>query len=345
MNKNIDTSYFFVLLLLFVGLFAVGYIYNIQNTERDKETLLFSEFHWEERVTTVGPDRAYDELIQSAKNLPLGKQHELVHVFGAALYNGKDLNLLLVCDEQFLYGCFHEFIGSTIAEHGLHVIEEIDAICSKAEGGNKTVCHHGVGHGIQTYLGYKEEDLVSALKVCDGFPLSDPIGGCYGGVFMEYNLRTMLGGDDEIRSLTENILSPCDHIEEKYQASCMFRLPQWWRHHLSENVSKEITSQLGEMCSTAILPNMVSPCFQGIGNIVAVNVNFDMAQIIPLCDASTSDLDYTVACRIQALVTKGFASGISVQDTSRVCRALPLENKKTCETQVNIVVTSLKDPK
>lgn len=329
---------------LLVFLLSAGVFYYYAYEANFKNNI-FSEQFWTERIVVTSPDAAYDELIQLASNLSVSKQHELVHEFGAALYRQGDLELLLVCDERFLYGCFHEFIGNTIAEYGLKIIEEINTICGNVVGVRNTACHHGVGHGIQTYLGYAEENLISALRVCDNFSNSDPIGGCYGGVFMEYNLHTMLV-EDEVRPLTEDVLYPCDQLEKKYQESCMFRQPQWWKQHLvGKDISKTKALQLGEMCSSAPSSDMISSCFQGMGNIIAVNVDFDMDKAVSLCDSSSSKVLYKKVCRLQAFLTKGFAEGVSVQDSLKVCETLPLEDKKTCEVQVNTIMFDLESPR
>ena len=78
-------------------------------------------------------------------------------------------------------------------------------------------CYHGGGHGMMMNESY---DLEKALAVCDLLPKKS--SACWGGVFME-NVMGFVAGrmpESNSRFRSDDLLAPCDEIEEKYRDSC-----------------------------------------------------------------------------------------------------------------------------
>jgi hypothetical protein len=224
--------------------------------------------HWEQAIKTDGGPAAYEEFADAVKDLSPQKQHSSAHDFGGALFKTKGVSGLSVCDSRFNFGCFHEFLGEAIATLGLGVVEQLNDSCFKDLGNNGLACQHGIGHGVMAYEGYTDSALDKALATCKSLPHNDPVGGCYGGVFMEYNLQTMLGEDARLRPGIDHPYAPCDRLDSAYQAACVFWQPQWWNISLRQTQSDTAKrfAQLGGWC-THWSGTLERKCFEGIGNI------------------------------------------------------------------------------
>jgi len=292
-----------------------------------------------ERVLTTliqnsGGESAYETFEGYVADMIPSKQHGFAHAFGAALFAVEDTEGLAVCDEKFSYGCFHEFMGRAILAHGLSVVSELNEGCTKALVKSPLSCQHGIGHGILASLDYKEISLTIALDECSRLPYNDPIGGCYGGAFMEYNMQTMLGTEARLRrpSSEDEIYKPCIDLALPYQSACIFWQPQWWYVAILGGEDSEGSfAQLGAYCRkmTSVGP-LRRICFEGIGNITAPSADFDPERARDLCDASSHDRSERLFCRsFAANSLSGGGAGMTGNGRA-VCSDLPESEKEFC---------------
>lgn len=267
------------------------------------------EAYWKERVKAVGGKAAYIELAEDVKSFSIQRQHKVGHAFGGALYEEEGVDGLAVCDPQFNYACYHEFLGRAIAELGLSSVSMLNQKCVDLVKKSPLSCQHGIGHGIVSYLGYSDKAFLEALKICKDLPFNDPIGGCYGGVFMEYNTQTMLGEQARLRLVVDdNMLAPCDTLATEYTIACVFWQPQWWNQTLKSSTSVALVSntnegrwaKMGELCESYKDSKLVRPCFEGIGNITSAEVNRNTATIKMLCEQTSSNSLHQLYCKSYA---------------------------------------------
>jgi hypothetical protein len=254
-------------------------------------------------IAEQGGAAGYAAFARAVSEDPPAEQHTQAHYFGAALYEVEGIPALGVCDARFSYGCFHEFLGRAIAERGLSVVPDLNEGCIQTLVESPLSCQHGIGHGVLAYLGYDETALSKALEECRSLPYNDPIGGCYGGVFMEYNLQTMLGSEARLRQPGQDAAGaykPCAQLPFEYAHACSFWQPQWW-HVVLFGGSAEAAAfeHMGELCvgmtgSSAVLRRA---CFEGIGNAVPPAANFQPAAAATLCDAAGVDALSRLQCR------------------------------------------------
>ena len=243
---------------------------------------------WRAMIEKAGPEKAYAQFAESVAAEPPGEQHTAAHNFGDALYEEKGLAGLSACDSRFGYGCFHQLVGRVIAEHGLGAIAEIQHVVGTSSDSN-----HGVGHGILAYLGYTLPKLKQALAVC-------PSGGtapwdCSGGVFMEYNFRTMLGEGPRLPG--NNPYAPCDALEGVQKTACTFWLPEWWDRTTfgAAATSSQSFANIGAYCDG--LPKAVhGACYGGIGYAAAAATEQNAEVSTYLCNASTANTAYRTLC-------------------------------------------------
>lgn len=293
-----------------------------------------SERLWTERIRAIGGKAAYIALAEEMEGMTPEVQHTSAHAFGAALFAVEDNAGLSVCDARFSYGCFHEFMGNSIASHGLSVVSELNEGCIESLVESPLSCQHGIGHGIFAFLGYDEESLVKSLGECANLPYNDPIGGCYGGVFMEYNMQTMLGRQGHLRPANskEDLYRPCVNLESEFRASCAFWQPQWWHIAiLHAESTKDSFAQLGTYCrEMADTKELRRECFQGIGNITNPATDFDAERSRELCDATSSDRLERLYCRAYAANSLSRGGAGKIGDGEALCDGLSQKERDFC---------------
>jgi len=289
---------FFVFILIFF-LLPIETV-NVPNDEDD----------WRQWIEKKGGKTSYEDFALSVEGLREEEQHTRVHIFGGALYEEEGINAVGVCDSRFFYGCFHEFIGRATSDLGISAASDLNEICRTTfSGSEKDACQHGIGHGVQVFYGYTPKDIGTSLGVCNELGDNNILGGgCFGGIFMEYNLRTMLSDDGVVRD-SDNIYSPCDELSDVFVPACLYWQPQWWRvgPFLGFDV-QAIYEKMGDACIQTeevfskgkydVKPRRI--CFEGIGGIIAPDTQFNTRRIEFLCDSSSDDEVDRLVCKSSA---------------------------------------------
>lgn len=291
------------------------------------------EAYWQEQIEVLGSKRAYAAFAEAVSPLTPGKRHDNAHTFGAALYAAEGKEGLATCDAQFSYGCFHEFLGRAIASLGLGVVYELNQKCVDALGSGALSCQHGIGHGVLAALGYDEDAFTEALKVCKNIPYSDPIGGCYGGLFMEFNMQTMLGEAGHIRQPKNgNLLDPCDRLGPEYLPACAFWSPQWWLQlqHVERGAGEIDFSKIGPLCDAFGTPALVRACYEGAGTVAPPEADFDPKKAAALCEGTSSDRTRQLYCKSYAANSIQLGGSGQTGDGLMVCAGLPERELQYC---------------
>ncbi len=275
--------------------------------------------HWSVRMQKVGTTHAYLEMAEEAQKLPTAIAHSLAHSFGEALFRTEGMRGFGVCDEQFVYGCYHQFTGAAIAAHGIPVLEELRAICSLKSESETFPCLHGVGHGILGFVGYEPKKLKQALSLCLESDTSNPTG-CASGVFMEYNMRSLTSyaeGTIVPRAFsTSTAYSPCFDVDSGNMPSCIRELPNWWVAAMRgyESMESRIV-QAGTFCTGFEDLKHREGCFKGIGHIVPPMSDMDAAESAERCRASgqtSSDRTYCLFGAVRRFRIEGYAEYASL---------------------------------
>ncbi len=267
------------------------------------------ESYWTQRIQAVGGVRAFSELGDSVKDLTLGAQHVTAHAFGKALYEVKGMSGFSDCGAQYGQGCLHQFFGLAVQERGMGALKSIEDVCASREKPiDRLNCEHGLGHGIAGYLGYSVDDLMQGVSACAGVVPADRLSlGCLGGVFMEYNFRSLISSDAQvdtrIRQLTpDNRYAPCDIVPKEYTATCMFWQPWWWHLNLSRTPGDSyVFNIIGSYCR-ALTGSSSDECFKGIGYMIPNREQPDMAEAARLCSAATENAHERILCWTNAVV-------------------------------------------
>ncbi len=302
--------YAFLTFISCVVFVAVGFV----ATKHRPVAKVSQESHWATRIQAIGPARAYAELAHDIAARDPDIQHTAAHEFGGALYAAEGLGAMAVCDSQFSYGCYHEFIGRALSAQGITILPQVQAGCDAAA--SVTGCRHGIGHGLLAHLGYSSDDLVKAVDICT--QMGDrTMQGCYGGVFMEY-MRTM-SGSGNVRVANDSKYEPCDVFSGAAARSCMFYEPQWWFSMLFTDPRADVTPIIKKMVVWCASGSESDTCVQGVGLMVPPHVAYDPKRSAALCRASAATLNDAVYCASGAALV--FAGTTGTTDAREVCSA------------------------
>lgn len=256
--------------------------------------------YWHTQIVRRGEGGAYEEMVLKGNSMTASRSHVMAHSFGEALFQTKGVEGFSVCGTQFLYGCYHQFIGNAIGVLGLPVVEKFRAACASKSFFDVFPCLHGLGHDILGYLGYSLGDLNKALTVCEASHLGEERNGCIDGVFMEYNIRGLTAyksGKIEPRKFSvEDVHSPCFDVDMQYRAQCVYQLPDWWVAAIPSpgDIEGRFT-QAGIYCSQMNDTSLIQTCFEGIGHIAPPLSDLNPDVVAAFC-ASAASPDYRASC-------------------------------------------------
>lgn len=303
-----------------------------------------------------GAVKATQEFIKWNQQFNVDTQHSYAHVFGGLLYEHEGKVGLQYCTPDFAFGCYHQFLGKAIATEGLGVTKELNDGCFKYNKFSPLSCQHGIGHGVLAAVGYEDADMRKSLAVCKDLPRSDSIGGCYGGVFMEYNMRTMLGAHASIREMKSDGSKNdghdvCMSLDPAYRNACYYWSPQWWAVSIGSRLAQggdfveaqkktetrlAIATKLGEWCRQGPKENH-EECFRGTGNIAGQEAGYEVKGTVEFCEAAAAKDEKSLlhcledAANSSATVPKYRATA------KEICAPLSSGDKKECEERVDKV--------
>jgi hypothetical protein len=253
--------------------------------------------YWKTRIHAVGGQRTYEELAIFVNKCTVGVQHNETHVFGSALYSQEGIHGVAVCDDRFEYACFHQVIGEALTDLGMDSFPKVVEVCK-----GSPACLHSIGHGVLAQQGYTIADLRKAIRVCETLPSSVYVQGCYGGLFMEYNMRRMLGDTQHPRPASENWLDPCDQFSGELGRICYYWQPTWWRSQLTSDdlaLTESGFGRMGELCETVTDLELNASCFEGTG-VIALNSGRTAQEGVSTCDFVSDEVSGNSLCRTGA---------------------------------------------
>lgn len=266
---------------------------------------------FQREIHALGGKKAYDRLNDAVAGLSVDDQHEYGHLFGNVLYKEEGLAGISVCDTRLSYGCFHEFLSDALIQYGPGSVQMLDDKCSQVLKSASLSCQHGLGHGILSSIGlnqkgYDQAHLVQALNYCQSLKDDHPLGGCDGGVYMEYNLHTVFDVEYNTNSIRHpdpnDIYAPCDSLQQSLQSTCYFWLTQWWAaagaiHYVATiNTIDDDYRYVGQLCSK-LTGESLRRCFEGIGYSSVSSAASNPQQMRQLCLESSSDKKNQLFCR------------------------------------------------
>lgn len=215
-------------------------------------------------------------------SLPIvGQTHLIAHAIGEAAYELYGENALPYCEDDRLNGCSHGLMLKAIPEIGFSGIKEMIKNCRETQTHFKyQMCLHAAGHAFTAIATY---DIPAAISRCDAlleFAHEDDVLHCYNGLFMENSIGVHdgIGPFEHPWLSTEDLLKPCNVIEEKYRASCYLNQAGWWLRALGS------AKKMAEFCTSDQVPeNYRDMCANDTGRVISTLVKNDFDRIKENC--------------------------------------------------------------
>lgn len=225
-------------------------------------------------IKRSGGAAAYVAFKETYASFPFEKSHNAAHLFGESLYDIEGIPSVAFCDTSFNFGCYHGFFATAVSAEGLDVVPALDSACGDPHVRGASACQHGLGHGILEYLGH--DNLVAALEACGRTNQPDPLAGCTGGVFMEYNVPLVTNTDGSFsiaaRPFTEDEgpYGPCLMLtNERFRLSCVQELAQWWNQVFDGDFVK-----MSELCGALSSDELQAVCIAGVAKIIPSSTDY-----------------------------------------------------------------------
>lgn len=256
-----------------------------------EEPVSFADEESVEKSFARDAEGTWRELVATGKDLDYSDAHALTHVAGDALYRNFGIDGVGYCGPEFGYGCYHGAAGAALEAEGLDAAPRLRESCMRPGHGFFLGCIHGIGHGILVFLG--NEELARALKACEPVQGEETIGGCWGGVFMEYNFNTMQSTDGIAPRPFESDAAhePCDSLETKYAPACYYEQPSWWRvsFAIAARARGSYIKETGALCDGVSESSLRDICFRGVGNVVGPQAGYDEKMMRAWCGEIADD--------------------------------------------------------
>ncbi len=281
-------------------LFGMWYLHGRTDTPPEGPRLNVSSLRaeFESLIQSEGAEAAYRSFVETYSSQSLAA-HSVMHVFGETLYTTGGVDAVVACGPELEYGCYHGFFTQAVKREGISIVGQLDAACRNTTGEQITACQHGLGHGIIEFLGV--DKLKEALEVCNQVPHDSPLGGCFSGVFMQYNVPQTVAENGTFQSTTRTPVDPgspydpCPTLPAAYQPACYHSLGQWW-----EKLYAPHYERMGRLCALVPDYSYRTTCFHGLATAMTSSAEFESGEIIRRCRLMPDEESQTLCLRVAA---------------------------------------------
>jgi hypothetical protein len=255
--------------------------------------------------------------------------HELTHVIGeSALKNAVSPAEAFAKGDAFCAnGYYHGIMQELIHRQGNRDIskEFLNNLCVPFRAPSKTAsavshinCAHGIGHGI---MYANSNEVFEALKTCDLLDDETEQEPCWGGVFME-NLLTDFKEHRTKYVNPEDLLFPCNAVEDKYEGACYT--------YQSSYIFKITKSFEKTFAACKKFPKQYQDvCFRGVGGNAATLGGSNMKSIQKVCVSIAISEHEQKNCVNGAMASIVSIQG-SLEDGRSLCAILPENLQSSC---------------
>ncbi len=276
-------------------------------------------------VNTQDPHVALQELAlrMQTNEVVFQNCHIMAHSIGRAAYKRyQDFDTALkyqdtTCSDGYLHGVIEAKFNSIKDTQG--ATDELKTICSKYKYPDR--CWHGIGHGLMFFT---QNDLPTALSICNTYSLARASSRCYEGVFME-NFLSDPDAHPTIYVDAKAPFKPCLNQEARYKGACYFYVPIYWLGLHNNDYGTAV-----QWCEGAE-NGYADECVRGVGSL-AMKYNIDKPKYVEsLCmKANPDDVSSCISGMASYYLT---FTGLFSKANSMCAQLEPL-NLKTCQAEV-----------
>lgn len=302
------------------------------------ETIVAKET--EERGVGAGFE-AIGRLASDAAFYVKGREHDLAHIVGRVLAekSGFEEGTLLLCPDDWSFGCQHGFIEEVLAKSQASS-EDLHAVCNRVTPWRRSFrCFHGIGHGLTMLHG---NDFGKALRSCDDLRGGSLTLACHQAVFHEaFNLWHA----DKAPEMTYDDvdpLFPCNSVDVSYRWGCYskhaarllmyenfdVRSAARWCLLAEEQFRRPCLAEFGQYAANPLSRQTLLRHTRGIPEGSAT------AQAAALCDRAMPE-GFSPHCYTGAIAH--FVSRGEPSDAEAFCDAVAEERRSACLAFFNVM--------
>lgn len=262
--------------------------------------------------------------------------HSLAHDLGRTAYDLTDGDfgqIFTKGDTTCWSGFFHGALEKAF-KNSTNLAKTARSICTtkhKVVGSFLTYqCLHGLGHGLSARF---DNEIFSALHVCEALETSYEQNSCFGGVFMENYVADGINHQTRYTDVTDT-LAPCNKVADKYKFNCYQLVSiQILKVNGYDFASAFKTCQRADSAYVEI-------CYQSVGRDIAgyTAENYDQA----LADCSLGNETAERIC-VMAVATDSVYSRSSPNNAQIICSKTKLNLKAACYEAAGASIAVLYD--
>lgn len=333
MRRFLRTDSILIAIVLFTAAFFVVVFLlrppgqEVTRSIQGVEDLTYDEFlsvrsEYKELLAKENPRTALVRLREEIKRDErlLRSCHPLVHEIGHAAYKkyGNFGEAIQFQDEICNSGYMHGVIESHF-DAGFDTTLVLKSICSGYEDGTFLgwECYHGAGHGA---MYYSNNELPSALALCDLYDTSFERGSCANGVFMEnFNTDQKVHFAPQLRE--DDPFYPCEEQELRHKPDCYFYAPTYYLHLTGDNYGGALM-----WCKNAEF-GFKSICAQGVGSeAMKQNINQPL-RVEGICESGSKKQEKPCIVGMVGLYINHYGSYKPAQE---MCETVKDQHKDLC---------------
>lgn len=297
----------------------------------------FNEYY-RKIVELKGVPEAFRVFKEDYKNnsYVMAQCHPFAHVIGhAAVELYPTVSAAFNHGDPFCWSGYYHGVMEEISEKiGVKGIQkEMNNICANVDGKttysfNYYNCVHGLGHGV---MAVNDNQLFTALNMCDSLTGEWEKQSCFGGVYME-NVILDTKGEHTDYLKPEDPLYPCNAVDLKYKYSCYLMQTSYALKVNGRDFAKTFA-----LCRTAD-NGFQNLCWQSLGRDASGNTSSNAERTKAYCDlgANYEEKSNCVIGAVKDFISyyhsdveaKAFCSSLS-EDLRQVCMDTAISYYKT----------------
>lgn len=320
--------------LVFAGFILSNKLVIRNDTPRARDMLTESTLRI--YATEYGSASTTEYVRTTATRYSAANQHLAAHALGQVLFEREGAERAFeMCGSLFGYGCLHQIISQVSPEEELDTAAEVLALCKEMAPRSPGNCLHAAGHSLVYTAGYDEERFRKVLNECQQtIPLLLPFDeeqSCYGGAFMEYNMRFMQDGAFTNGHVQASTVPFCLSLSDELQRrTCMFWMIPKAHAATNFSYSNRTLTTLGRFCD-AVPATYQNECFSSIGRSIGLYGYLRNGTMIRYCELAAAHApQHLSSCIHWAARTKAVSNARA--DIAPVCETLPSAQVRSCLT-------------
>lgn len=269
---------------------------------------------------------------REARKFSAADQHLAAHALGQVLFEREGAEKAFqLCGALFGYGCLHQIVSQVSPERSIETAADAERICRAIAPRARGDCLHAAGHSIIFSRGYTEaaarESFAECEKTVDKRTF-DTEQSCYGGAFMEYNMRFMQDGAFNGGHAQASTVPFCLSLDsETARNSCIFWMVPKVHAALGFHYNDAVFTSLRRFCMESVPEEYSATCMGSVGRSIGLVGYTPNETAAHYCRVATDSTAYYAECAYWAART--LVASNKDADVTTLCETLP-DNAPAC---------------